>query len=44
MSVNDVYVMRAWEESQANGKVIMLADGNGDLAAAVSWAFYYFDP
>lgn len=36
VSVNDVYVMRAWEEAQgAKGKVLMLSDGNGDLAAAV---------
>lgn len=36
VSVNDVYVMRAWEESQgAKGKVLMLSDGNGDLSAAV---------
>lgn len=37
VSVNDVFVMRAWEEVQgAAGKVLMLSDGNGDLAAAVS--------
>lgn len=36
VSVNDVYVMRAWEEAQgAKGKVLMLSDGNGDLAASV---------
>lgn len=37
ISVNDPYVTRAWEESQkAQGKVLMLSDGNGDLSAAVS--------
>lgn len=37
IAVNDVYVMRAWEESQqAKEKVLMLSDGNGDLSAAVS--------
>lgn len=36
VAVNDVYVMRAWEEAQgAKGKVLMLSDGNGDLAASV---------
>lgn len=36
VAVNDVFVMRAWEEAQgAHGKVVMLSDGNGDLAAAV---------
>lgn len=34
--MNDVYVMRAWEEMQhAQGKVVMLSDGNGELAASV---------
>ncbi|CAM9522058.1 unnamed protein product [Scytosiphon promiscuus] len=36
MAVNDVFVMRAWEESQqAKEKVLMLSDGNGDLSAAL---------
>lgn len=36
VAVNDVYVMRAWEEAQgAKGKVLMLSDGNGDLAASL---------
>lgn len=38
VSVNDAYVMKAWEDSQqAKDKVLMLADGNGDLSAAVRW-------
>lgn len=38
VSVNDVYVMRAWEDAQkAKGEVLMLSDGNGDLAAAVRY-------
>ena len=36
LSVNDVFVMDAWGKAQnAGGKVRMLADGNGDLAAAM---------
>lgn len=36
LSVNDVFVMRAWGEDQAVGEdIIMLADGNGDFTAAV---------
>jgi glutaredoxin/glutathione-dependent peroxiredoxin len=35
-SVNDAFVMQAWaEQSGANGKVTMLADGNGDFAESV---------
>ena len=35
VSVNDVHVMHAWEKhSGAEGKILMLADGNGDFAAA----------
>jgi glutaredoxin/glutathione-dependent peroxiredoxin len=35
-SVNDVHVMAAWAKaSGAEGKVMMLADGNGDFARAV---------
>jgi peroxiredoxin len=35
-SVNDPAVMRAWgEHSHTAGKVIMLADGNGDFARAL---------
>ena len=36
MSVNDVVVMDAWGKSQgAEGKVLMLADGNGDFTKAL---------
>jgi len=36
MSVNDVFVMKAWGKSAgADGKVLMLADGNGDYAKAL---------
>lgn len=36
LSVNDVFVMAAWgQSSSADGKVTMLADGNGDFAAAL---------
>jgi peroxiredoxin len=35
-AVNDAFVMGAWAESAgANGKVTMLADGNGEFAKAV---------
>ena len=36
VSVNDAFVMNAWGEDQgAGGKVLMLADGSGMLAAAL---------
>ncbi len=36
MSVNDAFVMGAWGDSQGAGDdVLMLADGNGDLAKAL---------
>lgn len=36
VSVNDVFVMNAWgKASNAEGKVEMLADGNGEFARAV---------
>jgi peroxiredoxin len=36
VSVNDAFVMQAWgEQAGADGKVTMLADGNGDFAQAV---------
>jgi peroxiredoxin len=36
MAVNDVFVMNAWGKSAgADGKVLMLADGNGDYAKAL---------
>ncbi len=40
MAVNDVFVMDAWAKSAGTGDdVLMLADGNGDYAAALglSW-------
>jgi peroxiredoxin len=38
-SVNDVHVMSAWAKaSGADGKIMMLADGNGDFARAVGLA------
>ena len=40
MAVNDVFVMDAWAKSaDTGGDVLMLADGNGDYAAALglSW-------
>ena len=40
MAVNDVFVMKAWgESSKATGKVEMLADGNGEFAAAMGLEF-----
>jgi peroxiredoxin len=39
-SVNDVFVLKAWSQSAgAEGKVEMLADGNGDFARALGLAF-----
>ena len=36
MSVNDAFVMQAWGKNQgADGKVAMLADGNGDFTRAI---------
>jgi glutaredoxin/glutathione-dependent peroxiredoxin len=36
MAVNDVFVMKAWgKASGVDGKVLMLADGNGDYAKAL---------
>lgn len=36
MAVNDVFVMSAWGKDQAvGGKVLMLADGNGDYSRAL---------
>jgi peroxiredoxin len=36
MAVNDVFVMNAWgKSSNVAGKVLMLADGNGDYARAL---------
>ncbi|MGE3875141.1 MAG: peroxiredoxin [Parvibaculaceae bacterium] len=39
-SVNDVHVMNAWGRSSgADGKILMLADGNGSFAKAVGLEF-----
>jgi peroxiredoxin len=39
LSVNDVFVMDAWGKSgDADGKVTMLADGNGDFVEALGLA------
>jgi peroxiredoxin len=36
VAVNDAFVLQAWaQQSGAEGKVTMLADGNGDFAAAL---------
>ncbi len=36
MSVNDAFVMDAWAKDQnAHGKVVMMADGNGDFTKAL---------
>ena len=36
LSVNDVFVMKAWGKSAStDGKVLMLADGNGDYTRAL---------
>lgn len=40
VSVNDAFVMGAWGQSQgADGKVDMLADGNGDFSKAIGLTF-----
>ncbi len=35
MSVNDAFVMGAWGEAQNASEILMLADGNGELTAAM---------
>jgi peroxiredoxin len=35
MSVNDAFVMGAWGEAQNASEILMLADGNGELTAAL---------
>lgn len=35
VAVNDVFVMNAWGKSAGAEKILMLADGNGKLAAAL---------
>jgi peroxiredoxin len=40
VAVNDVFVMKAWGESQGVGDdILMLADGNGDFTKAVGLEF-----
>jgi glutaredoxin/glutathione-dependent peroxiredoxin len=40
VSVNDAFVMKAWgKEHNADGKVLMLADGNGDFTRALGLEF-----
>jgi len=36
MSHNDAFVMGAWGNAQNANEMIMLADGNGELTAALS--------
>jgi len=35
VAVNDVFVMNAWGKNAKAGKILMLADGNGEFAEAV---------
>jgi peroxiredoxin len=35
MAVNDVFVMNAWGKSADAGRILMLADGNGEFARAL---------
>ena len=40
ISVNDAFVMQAWEKDQnSKGKVTMMADGNGDFTEALGLSF-----
>ena len=40
VSVNDVHVMAAWARAtEADGRILFLADGNGDFTKAVDLAF-----
>jgi glutaredoxin/glutathione-dependent peroxiredoxin len=40
VSVNDVFVMKAWAKDQGiEGEILMLADGNGDFTRAVGLDF-----
>ena len=40
VSVNDVFVMKAWAKDQGvEGEILMLADGNGDFSRAVGLDF-----
>lgn len=39
-SVNDIFVMKAWgKTTESEGKIMMLADGNGDFARAIGLVF-----
>lgn len=38
-AVNDVFVMNAWGKSAGADKILMLADGNGEFAAALGLKF-----
>jgi peroxiredoxin len=38
-SVNDVFVMDAWQKSTTADKAMFLADGNGEFAKAIDLAF-----
>ncbi|GHA17076.1 peroxiredoxin [Oceanisphaera arctica] len=38
LSVNDAFVMRAWQQAQNAGAVTMLADGNGSFTQALGLA------
>lgn len=35
MAVNDAFVMRAWQQDQNSQNILMLADGNAELARAL---------
>ena len=39
ISVNDPFVMAAWNERDGSGEITMLADGNGDFTEALGLAF-----
>ena len=40
VSVNDVFVMKAWGKDQGiDGEVLLLADGNGDFTRAIGLVF-----
>ena len=40
VSVNDVFVMKAWGKDQGiDGEVLLLADGNGDFTRAIGLDF-----
>ena len=39
ISVNDPFVMAAWNERDGSGEITMLADGNGDFTEALGLSF-----